>query len=150
MMRFIILLVLFNVNISSKFAQNGITTPEIVELLNKVRQPFNVNSLAQAAALESLSDDTHVSKSLANNEEGKTYLYKEFERLGLSYVPTSANFILVHCEQDCAILSDKLLKLGVIVRAMKGYNFPNSIRVTIGLPKENRKFISSLEKVLSH
>lgn len=128
----------------------GITTPEIVELLNKVRQPFNVNSLAQAAALESLSDEAHVSKSLENNEEGKAYLYKEFERLGLSYVPTSANFILVHCDQDCTILSNKLLKLGVIVRPMKGYNFLNSIRVTIGLPKENKKFIIAFEKVLSH
>ncbi|OGL54744.1 MAG: histidinol-phosphate transaminase [Candidatus Schekmanbacteria bacterium RIFCSPHIGHO2_02_FULL_38_11] len=128
----------------------GIANQEVIELLNKIRQPFNVNSLAQVAAIASLSDEAHVKRSLENNEEGKAYLYNEFERLGLSYVPTSANFILVHCEQDCTILSNKLLKLGVIVRPMRSYNFPNSIRVTIGLPKENNKFISALKKVLSH
>jgi len=127
----------------------GIANPEVIELLNKVRQPFNVNSVAQIAALASLSDENHVKRSLENNEEGKFFLYREFERLGLSYVPTSANFILLHCDQDCSILSRKLLKLGVIVRPMKGYDFPNSVRVTIGLPKENKIFISALEKVLS-
>ena len=127
----------------------GIANQEIVEVLNKIRQPFNVNSLGQVAALTSLSDEEHVQRSLENNEEGKNFLYGEFDRLGLSYVPTSANFILVNCEQDCTILSQKLLKLGVIVRPMKGYNFLNSVRVTIGLPKENKKFIKAMEKVLA-
>ena len=127
----------------------GVANQEIIEVLNKIRQPFNVNSLAQVAALASLSDEAHVKKSLENNEEGKNFLYSGFERLGLSYVPTSANFILVNCDQDCSILSRKLLKLGIIVRPMKGYYFPNSVRVTIGLPKENKKFIKALEKVLS-
>ncbi|MBI5373837.1 MAG: histidinol-phosphate transaminase [Candidatus Schekmanbacteria bacterium] len=126
----------------------GIAHEEIVEIMHKIRQPFNVNSAGQITALAALSDEEHVESSRTLNAEGKEYLYGEFERMELDYVPTEANFILVDCGIDCNEIFLKLLKLGVIVRPMAGYGLPTSFRVTIGTAKDNRKFISALKKVL--
>jgi histidinol-phosphate aminotransferase len=122
----------------------GITVSGIAELMNKVRQPFNTNALAQTGALAALSDYKHVEKSIALNNEGKKFLYQSFDRLGVSYIPTEANFILFETQHDGRELYDRLLKTGVIVRPMGG----RKLRVTIGLPEENQRFVSELEKIL--
>jgi len=122
----------------------GITTVEIAELLNKVRQPFNTNTLGQIGALAALSDRKHVDKSVAINNEGKQFLYQAFRRLGISYIPTEANFILFETQLDAKDVYSGLLKAGVIVRPMG----VKRLRVTIGLPEENARFVSELEKIV--
>lgn len=122
----------------------GITTAEIAELLNKVRQPFNTNSLGQIGALAALSDRKHVEKSVALNNEGKQFLYHSFQRLGVSYVPTETNFILFESPIDAKELYNALLKTGVIIRPMGA----KRLRVTIGLPEENARFVAELEKIV--
>ncbi len=122
----------------------GITTPEIAELMNKVRQPFNTNGPGQAGALAALGDRKHVEKSIALNNEGKQYLYQSFQQLGLSYVPTETNFILFETALEARDLYAALLKQGVIIRPMGG----KRLRVTIGLPEENKRFVSELEKIV--
>ena len=121
----------------------GIANKDIVIEMNKLRPPFNTSSLAQKAALGALQDAEHIDSSRAVNEQGKKYLYKELDALGMKYVPTEANFIYMPLEQDSAELYKKLLKEGIIVRPMG----PAEIRVTIGLPDENKRFIESLKKV---
>ena len=122
----------------------GITTAEIAELLNKVRQPFNTNSLGQIGALAALSDRKHVEKSIAVNNEGKQFLYHSFQRLGVSYVPTETNFILFESPRDGRELYNALLKTGVIIRPMGD----KRLRVTIGFPEENARFVAELEKIV--
>ncbi len=126
----------------------GIASSEIIEIMDKVRQPFNVNLVAQAAAQASLRDKDHVAKSIKINNEGKAYLYGELERIGLDFVPSETNFILVHLDRPGAGVMSLLLKEGIIIRPMTGYKFPNSVRITIGTPEQNERLISSLEKVL--
>jgi histidinol-phosphate aminotransferase len=122
----------------------GVTTAAIAELMNKVRQPFNTNALAQIGALAALADRKHVEKSVAINNEGKQYLYQSFQQLGISYIPTEANFILFETQMDSGDLYRALLKTGVIIRPMG----PKRLRVTIGQPEENKRFITELEKVI--
>jgi histidinol-phosphate aminotransferase len=122
----------------------GITTAEIAELLNKVRQPFNTNTLGQIGALAALSDHKHVDKSVAVNNEGKQFLYQAFRRLGMAFFPTEANFIMFETQLDGRDVYSGLLKAGVIVRPMGG----RRLRVTIGLPDENARFVAELEKII--
>ncbi|MDD5455107.1 MAG: histidinol-phosphate transaminase [Candidatus Ratteibacteria bacterium] len=126
----------------------GIAQKEMVTEMNRIRQPFNVNRVAQSAAIAALDDKEHVEKSIVMNEEGKKYLYKEFDAMGLEYVRTSANFILVDIKRSGKEIYEKLLKEGVIVRPVDNYDLPNFLRVTICKPSENKKFIGSLKKVL--
>jgi len=126
----------------------AVTRPDIVTLLHKVRQPFNVTSLAQAAALAGLDDEKHVRRTLEVNAAGIHYLEGEFRRLGISFVPTNANFILVDVGDGSKVFQD-LLRQGVIVRPMNGYGFPRHVRISVGLEDENRRLISALERVLS-
>ena len=119
----------------------GITRPDIAEMMNKVRQPFNTNSLAQIAALAALADRKHVEKSVNVNNEGKQFLYREFDRLGISYLSTETNFIMFETSLDSNELYGRLLKAGVIIRPMG----PKKLRVTIGLPEENKRFVAELE-----
>ncbi len=122
----------------------GITTVEIAELLNKVRQPFNTNTLGQIGALAALSDRRHVDKSVAVNNEGKQFLYQAFQRLGILSTPTEANFIMFETRLDGRDVYSGLLKMGVIVRPMGG----KRLRVTIGRPEENARFVAELEKIV--
>jgi histidinol-phosphate aminotransferase len=126
----------------------GIARQDIIFEMNKLRPPFNTNSLAQNAALWALKDEDHVRYSLEINEQGKGYLYRELNSLGLKYIPTEANFIYILLGQDSNELYDKLLRYGVIVRPVGS----EEIRVTIGLPEENKRFIEALKKslVISH
>jgi histidinol-phosphate aminotransferase len=126
----------------------GIAKPELVEVMNKVRQPFNVSMVAQSAARASLKDKAHVEKSIKVNTEGKKYLYSELKKIGLDYTPSEANFILVHLDRPGPMVMKELLKHGVIVRPLVGYELPNSIRVTIGTREQNERFITCLKIVL--
>lgn len=122
----------------------GIARPEILEEMNKIRAPFNTNTIAQHAALHALKDTAHVKRSKDVNEKGKKYLYKELESLGIRFIPTEANFIYMSMERDSRDVYEALLKSGVIIRPMG----PQAIRVTIGLPEENKKFIKALSEYL--
>lgn len=124
----------------------GAAHPDIVGYMNRVRQPFNVNSLAQVAALAALDDDGHLKRTIENNSSGLKYLFKEVKTLGFECVPTQANFFLIKVGQGKAVY-DSLLRKGVIVRPMASYNLPEYIRVTVGLPSENRRFIESFKEV---
>lgn len=121
----------------------GIAHQEIITEMNKVRAPFNTNSVAQKAAIEALKDKGHIKKSREINNRGKKYLYKELSSLGIRHVPTEANFIYMPVADSMNIYK-KLLHAGVIVRPMG----PDAIRVTIGLPEENRKFIKAMKTVM--
>ena len=127
----------------------GIARPEIIECLDQVREPFNVNSIAQVGALASLGDAGQVERSRRVNAEGKRFLYRELEAMGLPYVPTEANFIFVDLKRDCRPVFTELLKRGVIVRTGDIFGLPSFIRVTIGTEAENRRFIETLREVLA-
>jgi histidinol-phosphate aminotransferase len=121
---------------------------ELISLMQRVRQPFNVNAPAQWAALAALEDAEHVERSLAVNREGMAYLTAELKRLGLAPVPSHANFILVKVGDGGGVFK-KLLQRGVIVRPMAAYDLPEYIRVTIGTTKENGRFISELKGLIA-
>src|SRR5580658_1110108 len=105
----------------------GIAHPEFIAALEKIRQPFNINSLAQAAGLAALDDDEHVRKTRENNAAGRRQLENGFIKLGLEFVPSAANFILVKVGRGQSVF-DQLQRLGVIVRPMDGYQLPEWIR----------------------
>lgn len=128
----------------------GIANQELIGYLNRVRQPFNVNSIAQVAALASLADQEHVEKSLEYNRQGKEYLYQQFDNLGLEYIPTQANFIAVDVACDNDKLFQEMLKKGIIIRSLSSFGYKTKIRVTIGLPEENKKFIKVLTATLNN
>ena len=125
----------------------GVGTAEIVGLMHRIRQPFNVNSVAQWAALAALEDQEHVKKSFEVNREGMDFLTEELRRLGLEQVPSQANFILIRVGNGQELFH-QLLERGVIVRSMGGYDLPDYIRVTIGKMDENIRFIKELEDIL--
>ena len=127
----------------------AVASPEIINLLHKVRQPFNVNSLAQAAAIAGFDDAAHVSQTLRVNSAGISYLEHEFKLLGIDFVPTNANFILAEVGDALKVFND-LLRLGVIVRPMGGYGLPKHLRISVGLEHENRRLVSALEQVLGN
>ncbi len=119
---------------------------EIVSLMNRVRQPFNVNSLAQVAAIAALEDDIHLKRTFNLNLEGKHYLYEELDKLDIKYIRSEANFILIDVIDGLKV-SDKLLREGIIVRYM-GKQLHRYIRVTIGSMSDNELFIEKLKKVI--
>lgn len=121
--------------------------PVLTDLLNRVRQPFNVNSLAQAAAIAALNDKEFLAESFAVNRDGKKQLQQGFEKLTLQFVPSYANFVLVKVG-DAARINLELLKRGVIVRPVAGDGLPEWLRVSIGLPHENQTFLDALTAVL--
>lgn len=125
----------------------GIGAKSVIALMQRVRQPFNVNAPAQWAALAALDDAEHVQRSLGVNQQGVKYLQTEFARLGLSYVPSQANFILVRVGNGPEVFQ-RLLQQGVIVRPMVGYKFPEHVRVTVGTMAQNQKLIGALERLI--
>lgn len=126
----------------------GIADGEIVGWLERVRQPFNVNSLAQAAATAALGDTAHVRRTLENNRSEMVVLTRGLRALGLRTVPSQANFVLINVPPGGKRVYEALLRRGVIVRPMDEYGLPDHIRVTVGLPGENRRFLSALEEVM--
>ncbi|MBE2894266.1 histidinol-phosphate transaminase [Spirabiliibacterium falconis] len=125
-----------------------VSSEEVADLLNRIRQPFNCNSLALAAAKAVLNDDEFVEKTAANNAAGLRQLSQFFEQKGLEYVPSKGNFIMLNLQQPAAPIYQKLLEQGVIVRPIAGYGLPNHLRISIGLPEENQRFIDALTAVL--
>jgi len=127
----------------------GLSTAVVADVLNRVRQPFNVNSLALAAACAALKDDEYLAQSRQLNESGMQQLEAGFRELGLSWIPSKGNFICVDLGQVAAPVFQGLLREGVIVRPVANYGMPNHLRVTIGLPAENSRFLDALTKVLA-
>jgi histidinol-phosphate aminotransferase len=126
----------------------GIANAELVSALEKVRQPFNINLLAQTAALAALDDDEHVRKTRSNNFGGLQFFEKAFRSLKLEFVPSSANFILVRVGDGKKVF-EAMQKLGVITRPMGGYQLPEWIRISIGTPQENERSLNALKKSLA-
>jgi histidinol-phosphate aminotransferase len=122
--------------------------PSVIDLLNRVRQPFNVNSLALAAATAALADEEFLAKSAALNRRGMAQLTDAFRAMSLEWIPSWGNFVTVKVGDGDAI-NRKLLAQGVIVRPIAGYGMPQWLRVSIGLPEENARFISALQQALS-
>lgn len=126
----------------------GFASEKIIDYMNRVRQPFNANSLAQAAAVAALDDSAFVSRTLQVIREGIHYLYRSLDDMGLEYLPTQTNFFLIKVPQGGKEIYNLMLKQGVIVRAMDSYGLPDYIRINAGLPEENERFIKTLKKVL--
>jgi histidinol-phosphate aminotransferase len=127
----------------------GVSSPAIAELLNRVRQPFNVNSLALAAAAASLQDDEHLSRSIEVNRNGMRQLRAGFDAMGITYIPSVGNFLCFEVPGDAAAMYTGLLGEGVIVRPVASYGLPRHLRVTVGLEDENTRFMEALEKVMA-
>jgi len=126
----------------------SMSSPEIADILNRVRQPFNTNLLAQTAAIASLDDFEHVNKSVTMNNTGKTFLQKSFAEMNLDFLPTMGNFISVNVKQDGLALYKKMLQQGVIVRPVANYGMPEYLRITIGTQQQNERFIETLKQCL--
>jgi histidinol-phosphate aminotransferase len=129
----------------------GIAQPGLTDLMNRLRQPFNVNSLAQAAAIAALQDEAFLKKSAEINSQGYLQLTAAFDQMGISYVPSVGNFVLFRAGDDDtagAKVNLALLKQGIIVRPVANYGLPQWLRVSIGLPEENEAFLSALKSVL--
>ncbi len=130
----------------------GIAQNNITDLLNRIRQPFNVNSLAQAAAIAALADVEFLKKCYELNRAGYLQLTRAFDQMGLKYLPSSGNFVLVKVGDTPnagAAVNLELLKAGVIVRPVGNYGLPEWLRISIGLPQENDAFIAALKKILN-
>lgn len=121
----------------------GLAPSGLAEILQKTRQPFNANAIAQAGAAASIADDEHMRRTRELTTEGREYLQKEFAAMGLAFVPSYANFVLVRVGDGDAVFK-ALLKQGLIVRAMRSYKLPEWIRVSVGTMDQNRRFISAL------
>jgi histidinol-phosphate aminotransferase len=126
----------------------GIGHADLIAELEKIRQPFNINSIAQAGALAALDDTAHAEKTRRVNSRGLKLYARAFRKLGLEFIPSSANFILVRVGDAPRIFND-LQKLGVIVRPMGGYQLPEWIRISIGTPKENQRCLEALKSVIA-
>ena len=121
----------------------GLAPARIAEVLQKTRQPFNANGIAQAGALAGLADENHMRRTRELTNEGREYLEAEFAKMGLTFVPSAANFVLVHVGDGDAVFK-ALLRRGLIVRAMRSYKLPEWIRVSVGTMEQNRAFIENL------
>ncbi len=130
----------------------SLSHPDLANLLNRIRPPFNVNSLALAAACASLEDSNHVAKAVALNAQEMGRMTKAFEHMGLDYIPSVGNFVCVDVSnsegRDGLAVYERLLHEGIIVRPVANYGMPGFLRVTLGLPEENAKFLNALGKVL--
>lgn len=127
----------------------SVSHPDIADLMNRVRQPFNVNLMSLAAARIALDDDEYLSQSVRLNAEGMKQIMDACSQMGLEYIPSVGNFLTIDFGRDAMPIYDALLHQGVIVRPIGVYGLPNHLRVTIGLPEENARFIDALQKVRS-
>lgn len=121
---------------------------EVADLLNRVRQPFNVNNIALAAATAALEDEEHLKKTRTMNQMGMAQIIAGLNVLGVGYLPSVANFVTIDLGRPAAPIHELLLRLGVIARPIANYGMPNHLRVTIGSAEENVRFLESLSKVL--
>jgi histidinol-phosphate aminotransferase len=126
----------------------GLANQEIAEVLQKTRQPFNANSIAQAGALAGINDDDYMRRTRALTHEGREFLQSAFSSIGLEFVPSAANFVLVRVGDGDKVF-EALLRRGLIVRAMRSYKLPEWIRVSVGTMDQNRRFVAELERLNS-
>ena len=126
----------------------ALSSPQVADVLNRVRAPFNVNSLALSAACAALDDADYLAASRRTNDAGMAQLEAGFRRLGLSWIPSKGNFIAVDFGRDAAPINQALLQAGVIVRPVAGYGMPTFLRVSIGTEQENARFLEALEQIL--
>ena len=126
----------------------GLAPAELISVLQKTRQPFNTNGIAQAGALAGLLDVEHQNRTREITDEGRAYLETSFAQLGLEYVPSHANFVLVKVGNGKTVFG-ALMKLGIIIRDMAAYGLPEWVRVSVGTMEQNRRFIAELSQILS-
>ena len=126
----------------------GVMKPEMADYMNRVRQPFNTNLLAQIGAAAALDDDQFLAQVKRLNREGLAYLEAEFKKMGIDFIPSVGNFILFKSPVNAAELYQKLLRQGVIVRPVANYRLPEYLRASVGLSAENERFIKSLKELL--
>jgi histidinol-phosphate aminotransferase len=127
----------------------GVMPVEIADILNRIRLPFNTNSLAQAGAAAALEDRNFLEKVISLVHEGLDFLYDGLDAIGIPYFPTQTNFFLIDVGKDADKIYEDMLRQGVIVRSMKSYGYPNYIRINVGLYEENARFLIALEKSLT-
>jgi histidinol-phosphate aminotransferase len=120
---------------------------DLVQALHKTRQPFNVNSIAQVGALAALEDDEHLRETKRVIDEGRAYMHEQLSKMKILFVSGTANFVMVNVGDGHAIF-EKLLKQGIIVRPLKGYNLPEWIRISVGTMEENKKLVAALKEVM--
>jgi len=126
----------------------GFAPPHIAGLLNRSRQPFNANAIAQAAALAAINDQEHIEATVQNNKEGIAFFENAFEQRNWEFIPSHANFVLVKVGDGDHVFQE-LLKKGVIVRAMRGYKLPEWVRISVGTPSQNQRCLQELDVLLS-
>jgi histidinol-phosphate aminotransferase len=126
----------------------GFAPPHIAGLLNRSRQPFNANAIAQAAALAAINDQEHIEATVQNNKEGIAFFENAFEQRNWEFIPSHANFVLVNVGDGDHVFQE-LLKKGVIVRAMRGYKLPEWVRISVGTPSQNQRCLQELDALLS-
>jgi len=127
----------------------GLAAPDIIDCLMRVREPFNVNSVAQAGALAALADQAWIKRVLQVNIEGREYWYRELAAMGLDYAPTQGNFLFINLKTSGAAVSQRLMENGIIVRPGHFFGYPEYIRVTMGTMEQNKRFIEVLRQVLA-
>ncbi|HAB17271.1 MAG TPA: histidinol-phosphate transaminase, partial [Verrucomicrobiales bacterium] len=125
----------------------GVAAPEIIEAFEKVRQPFNINAIAQAGALAALEDEEHIARTRATNQQGLDYLHRAFAQLGLEHVPSHANFVLVKVGDGARVFAE-LQRRGIITRPMASYSLPEWLRISVGTPEQNHRCVTALREVL--
>lgn len=135
--------------LASLRAGYALSSPEVADLMNRVRQPFNNNSLALLAAEVALADQEHVRKSVALNNSERDRLEAELKKLGLGWLPSQANFLAIDFGRDAAPIHQALLQKGIIVRPTASYEMPNFLRITIGTPAQNDRLLKALTEILA-
>ena len=128
----------------------GVMDKAVAEVLQRIRQPFNVNSLAQAAAVAALDDEAFLKQSIRATHEGLDFLISELSQMNIPCLPTQSNFLMLNLEIDASRVFEQMLTQGVIVRSLKSYGFDTFLRVNTGTQKENKAFIAALKTVLKH
>ncbi len=126
----------------------ALASAELLAPMRSCSESFPVNLLAQIAGEAALKDPEFLKRTVAVNAEGREFLYREFDRLGIGYVPSQTNFVLAHLGPDAKTVYSELLKRGVIVRPCTGYDLPEHLRITVGDPSQNARLIATLESVL--
>ena len=126
----------------------GFAAEDLIDYMNRVRQPFNANTLAQAAAIAALDDSEFVAHTLKVVKDGLQYLYQNLDEMGLEFLPTQSNFFLIKVPRKGKEIYERMLKQGVIVRSMDSYGLPDYIRINVGLQEENERFVRSLKEIL--
>ncbi len=123
--------------------------PEVIDYYNRVRNPFNVNDLAQVAAVAALQDDEFIRRSVENNSQGLDYFYSELKKMQIPFVESQANFVMFDTLREVSKVNEALLKRGVILRPVLNYGFKTEMRMSVGLPEENRTAIQALKEVFA-